>query len=270
VSPGLRERSTRTRGIQTLGIAWLVVLATLAGCSTLSYEPSSAPRGDSRTYVVRKGDTLFKIAWQHGVDQRDLARWNGIRDPDVIHVGQRIRLTAAGAAAARGADAPAQTSAKSSPQSKSASPPRSTKSGGAAPPRPVPPPVSTPVLPAPAWAWPTDGAVVTRFGAADGIATGISIGGREGQPVRAAAAGRVVYAGSGLMSYGQLLIIKHNDTYLTAYGYNSMLLVAQGQDVAKGQTIAAMGRGPEREPRLHFEIRRNGTPIDPLLLVAEK
>ena len=261
----LRERSTRTRGTKVLRVAWLAVLAALASCSTLNYEQGSAPapRADSRTYVVRKGDTLFKIAWQHGVDQRDLARWNGIRDPDVIHVGQRIRLTPAGAAAARGADAPAKAPAKSSPPSKSGSPPRSAKSSGAAP-----PPVSTPVLPAPTWAWPTDGAVVTRFGAADGIATGIGIGGREGQPVRAAAAGRVVYAGSGLMSYGQLLIIKHNDTYLTAYGYNSMLLVAQGQDVAKGQTIAAMGRGPEREPRLHFEIRRNGTPIDPLLLVS--
>jgi lipoprotein NlpD len=109
-----------------------------------------------------------------------------------------------------------------------------------------------------------DGAVVTRFGAGEGIATGVGIGGRVGQPVRAAAAGRVVYAGSGLIGYGQLLIIKHNDTYLTAYGYNSELLVAQGQDVARGQTIASLGLGPERQPRLHFEIRRNGVPVDPL------
>jgi lipoprotein NlpD len=112
--------------------------------------------------------------------------------------------------------------------------------------------------------------VVARFGGPEGIASGIGIRGREGQPIHAAAAGRVVYAGSGLMSYGQLLIIKHNDTYLSAYGFNSRLLVAQGQDVAKGQTIAAMGLSPQREPRLHFEIRRNGVPVDPLLLVPEK
>ena len=119
----------------------------------------------------------------------------------------------------------------------------------------------------PSWLWPTDGAVVMGFGSATGIATGIAIGGREGQPVRAAAAGHVVYAGSGLIGYGQLVILKHNDTYLSAYGHNSRLLVSQGQDVAAGTTIALMGVGPERQPRLHFEIRRGGTPVDPLLFV---
>jgi lipoprotein NlpD len=119
-------------------------------------------------------------------------------------------------------------------------------------------------LPPPQWTWPADGAVVTRFGSREGIATGVGIGGHAGDAVRAAAAGRVVYAGSGLVGYGQLVIIKHNETYLTAYGYNSELLVMQGQDVARGQRIASMGLGPERQPRLHFEIRRNGVPVDPL------
>jgi lipoprotein NlpD len=119
-------------------------------------------------------------------------------------------------------------------------------------------------LPPPQWAWPADGSVVTRFGSHEGIATGVGIGGHAGDAVRAAAAGRVVYAGSGLVGYGQLVIIKHNETYLTAYGYNSELLVMQGQDVARGQRIASMGLGPERQPRLHFEIRRNGVPVDPL------
>jgi lipoprotein NlpD len=108
---------------------------------------------------------------------------------------------------------------------------------------------------------------VTRFGSSAGIGTGIGIRGREGQPVRAAAGGRVVYAGNGLIGYGQLVIIKHSDTYLSAYGYNSRLLVTQGQDVARGATIAYMGQGPERQPRLHFEIRRDGAPVDPLLLL---
>jgi len=119
----------------------------------------------------------------------------------------------------------------------------------------------------PAWLWPTDGQVATRFGSSVGIATGIGIRGREGQPVRAAASGRVVYVGSGLIGYGQLVIIKHSEAYLSAYGYNSRVLVSQGQDVARGATIAFMGQGPERQPRLHFEIRRDGVPIDPLLLL---
>jgi lipoprotein NlpD len=105
------------------------------------------------------------------------------------------------------------------------------------------------------------------FGSTTGIGTGIAIGGREGQPVRAAASGRVVYAGGGLPGYGQLVILKHNDTYLSAYGHNSRLLVSQGQEVAAGATIARMGLGPEREPRLHFEIRRDGAPVDPLPLL---
>jgi lipoprotein NlpD len=108
---------------------------------------------------------------------------------------------------------------------------------------------------------------VARFGAREGIGSGIAIEGREGQPVRAAASGRVVYAGGGLIGYGQLVIIKHDETFLSAYGYNSNVLVTQGQEVARGATIALMGRGPERVPRLHFEIRRNGVPVDPLLFV---
>lgn len=122
--------------------------------------------------------------------------------------------------------------------------------------------------PPPRWLWPADGAVVARFGTDGAIGSGIGIGGREGQPVRAAAAGRVVYAGGGLIGYGQLVIIKHDETFLSAYGYNSELLVTQGQDVARGATIALMGLGPGRQPRLHFEIRRNGTPVDPLLFVT--
>ncbi len=117
------------------------------------------------------------------------------------------------------------------------------------------------------WSWPTDGRIVARFGADNGIASGIGIGGREGQPVRAAAAGTVVYAGGGLIGYGQLVIIKHDEIFLSAYGYNAELLVTQGQTIARGATIALMGQGPGRQPRLHFEVRRNGTPVDPLLFV---
>ena len=102
-----------------------------------------------------------------------------------------------------------------------------------------------------------------NFGGKPGTGTGILIDGKMGQPVRAAASGSVVYAGSGLIGYGQLIILKHNDTYLSAYGYTSSLLVKEGQDVKQGQRIATMGEGPERKPRLHFEIRRNGEPVNP-------
>ena len=102
-----------------------------------------------------------------------------------------------------------------------------------------------------------------NFGARPGSGTGILIGGRAGQSVRAAAGGRVVYSGGGLIGYGQLIIIKHNDTYLSAYGHNSALLVNEGDAVRQGQRIATMGEGPGRQPRLHFEIRKNGQPVNP-------
>jgi len=225
-----------------LCLAMLLVLA--AGCSSLTPVEQAPTRvARASVHVVRRGETLYQIAWQHRLDQRDLARWNGIRDPDVLHVGQRLVL------------APPRTVAV--PQ----------RSARATPSRSLSPPPALPSQPMPSWLWPTDGAVVMGFGSTTGIATGIAIGGREGQPVRAAAAGHVVYAGSGLIGYGQLVILKHNDTYLSAYGHNSRLLVSQGQDVAAGSTIALMGVGPERQPRLHFEIRRGGTPVDPLLFL---
>ncbi len=231
------------------GIFALVALAALVtGCSSLGEYA-----GGAAVHVVRPGDTLYKIAWQHGVDQRDLVRWNGIRNPDVIHVGQRLRLQAPQQSASASAARPA---ARPTPRPVAAAPSRSA---------PAPP-----LLPPPAWQWPTDGRVVSAFGAPAGISTGIGIAGRAGQTVRAAADGRVVYAGSGLIGYGQLVIIKHNDTYLSAYGYNSNLRVAQGQDVRRGQEIATMGEGPGRQPRLHFESRRNGVPIDPLPMLAAR
>ena len=223
------------------------------------------------------GETLTKIAWQHRVDQQDLARWNGIADPDALRVGQRLRLVpprgyvAAAAAVPSGAApaaprrAPRPRRAASTPPSHAA-PRQSARAAAARTPsrstRRRPPPAP------PRWSWPTDGRIVAGFGSDDGIASGIAIGGREGQPVRAAAAGRVVYAGGGLIGYGQLVIIKHDETFLSAYGYNAELLVTQGQDVARGATIALMGQGPGRQPRLHFEIRRNGVPVDPLLFVT--
>jgi lipoprotein NlpD len=207
---------------------------------------------EPRVHVVQPGETLYTIAWRHDVDYRLLARWNNLRDPDFIVTGQRLRLTppVPSAAEARGSRSTSSTTTASTPASRSAR---------AAPPVPAPP-----VLPPPQWQWPTQGPLVYRYGNKAEIASGIGIGGRQGQTVSAAATGRIVYAGSGLAGYGQLVIIKHNDTYLSAYGHNGRLLVMQGQEVRRGDKIAEMGLGPKRQPRLHFEIRRNGTPVDPL------
>jgi lipoprotein NlpD len=234
-------------------------------------------------HVVQRGETLTKIAWQHRVDAEDLASWNGIADPDALRIGQRLRLVpprgyVASPAPppvvrAESSSAPPPTPARATTPRASPPPPArtsSTRRPAATPQTRSSPPRQTPAAQAspPRWAWPTDGRVAAGFGSGDGIASGIAIAGREGQPVRAAAAGRVVYAGGGLMGYGQLVIINHDETFLSAYGYNSELLVTQGQDVARGATIALMGQGPGREPRLHFEIRRNGVPVDPLLFLT--
>ena len=136
-----------------------------------------------------------------------------------------------------------------------------------APPRPQPaPPAQRPspaALPAPAWQWPIRGPVVSPYGAAQGTGSGIGIGGQLGADIRASAAGQVVYAGDGLAAYGNLVIIKHNDTFLSAYGHNDELVVGEGDPVRQGDVIARMGMGPERQPLVHFEIRRNGTPVNP-------
>ena len=225
--PTLR-RQPLIRGLVTAGL--LLVLAACGG-GTRWDDPRA-------THIVRSGETLFSIAWRYGKDHRDLARWNRLGDGSLIYPGQVIRLTPpTGATASR-------------------TPPRP------APARPQPLP-SIPAQPPPPWDWPTAGRVTVGFGGKPGTGTGILIDGRPGQPVRAAASGSVVYAGSGLIGYGQLIIIKHNDTYLSAYGYNASLLVKEGDPIRKGQQIATMGEGPERKARLHFEIRRNGTPVDP-------
>ena len=214
----------------------LCVVALLGACSSGSYKDDL-----SRQHIVRTGETLFTIAWRYGKDPAAVARWNGLGDGSLIYPGQVIRLTPPpGGSAAR---TTTSTSSKKTPT-----------------PQPLPP---VPTQPPPPWSWPTSGSVSVNFGGKPGTGTGILINGKAGQPVRAAASGFVVYAGSGLIGYGQLIILKHNDTYLSAYGYNASLLVKEGEKINKGQRIATMGEGPERKARLHFEIRRNGKPVNP-------
>jgi lipoprotein NlpD len=207
------------------------LLSSCGGQSTWSDNP--------QTHIVRKGETLFSIAWRYGKNTADLARWNRLGNGSLIYPGQVLKLTGS-------------TSSRRSTSSPSTTPPRESK--------PLP---SIPAQPPPKWTWPSKGRINVNFGAKPGTGTGVLIDGKAGQPIYAAASGRVVYAGSGLIGYGQLIIIKHNDTYLSAYGYNASLLVKESDQIKKGQKIATMGEGPERKPRLHFEIRRNGKPVDP-------
>jgi len=209
-------------------------LLIILSCTLLLTACGSSTRWDhaSDQHIVRKGETLFSIAWRYGKTTDDLARWNRLGDGSLIYPGQVLHLTPTGnAAASRGA------ATRSLPD--------------------------IPAQPPPAWAWPTPGQINVNFGGKPGTGTGVLINGKAGQPVYAAASGSVVYAGSGLIGYGQLIILQHNDTYLSAYGYNASLLVKEGQPIKKGQQIATMGEGPERKPRLHFEIRRNGKPVNP-------
>lgn len=205
----------------------IALLLLIAGCGPKT-RWDHTPR---EQHIVRSGETLFTIAWRYGKNHRDLARWNRLGDGSLIYPGQVIRL-------------------------RPPSGERRTPVGN----RPLPP---IPTQPAPPWSWPVTGPVMVEFGDRPGTGTGILIGGSTGQQIKAAAAGTVVYSGSGLIGYGELIIIKHNDTYLSAYGHNASLLVNEGQAIKKGERIATMGEGPGGKPRLHFEIRRNGKPVNP-------
>ena len=227
----------------------------LGGCAEFTrWDPEPAGRPTQSTtgvHVVQRGDTLVKIAFTYRLDWRDLAAWNRLGNADRIYPGQRIRLTPPGDAPARAGTAPPATRPGTSAGRPATPPSRSTPAPRAAP------------GPAPKWLWPVNGPLVWRFGESRRNPTGIGIGGEDRAEIRAAAAGQVVYSGSGLIGYGQLIILKHSDSYLSAYGYNQVLRVAEGDQVKPGQVIALMGRGPGDRPLLHFEIRVDGKPVDP-------
>jgi lipoprotein NlpD len=232
---------------------------------------AATPEG---TYTVQAGDTLSSIANSFGRDVKDLARWNNIDDPARIRVGQVLRVsppsgqaaaglpvTPAGPATSRPLDAAGATPGAAAP---AGVPPAPTESATMPGPvasipetRPAPPAAS-----ASDWIWPANGKVVDKFD--EKRNKGISIAGKEGDPVVASADGTVVYSGSGLRGYGNLVILKHNDEFISAYAHNKLILVKQGQTVKRGQRIAEIGHTDSNEPKLHFEIRRQGKPVDPL------
>jgi lipoprotein NlpD len=220
------------------------------------------------TYTVQPGDTLLSIAAAFGRDVRDLARWNSIDDPSRIRVGQTLRVVPPSGDRAAALPVTPTTPALTKPLEGPAAPPAGTAAAPAEPPA-APGPVASipetkPAAPAPTadWIWPVNGKVTDKFD--EKRNKGIGIAGKEGDPVVASADGQVVYSGSGLRGYGNLVILKHNDDFISAYAHNRQILVKQGQMVKRGQRIAEVGKSDATQPKLHFEIRRQGKPVDPL------
>lgn len=202
-------------------------------------------------YTVKQGDNLYRIGLETGQHWKDLARWNGLPDGHQIAVGQVLRVIPPGETPQPDDDAGDKTaSAPPAARTPTSRPVTSVVAGGDA--------ASSGGL---TWIWPVSGPVIASF---DGLKNkGLDLGGAAGEPVLAAADGRVVYAGSGLRGYGNLIIIKHNDTYLTAYAHNRALLVKEDQAVKRGQKIAEMGNSDADRVKLHFEVRRQGKPVNP-------
>ena len=286
------------------GLSWLcMVLAAwvLVGCSSTrqkapvedrrspakqaasqSVDPKAGPvalpsgsenAGKPGYYTVRPQDTLVRIALDNGQNWKDLARWNGLENPNLIEVGQVLRVVPPGVDPSQPSTRPVTTAKvetrpldSKSADSSATQPAASASSAGA----------TSATASAPAsqgdeavvWIWPASGSVTAGFDEAK--SKGLSIAGKAGDPVVAAADGRVVYAGSGLRGYGNLVIIKHNSTYLTAYAHNQTLLVKEDQVVRRGQRIAEMGSTDAESVNLHFEIRRQGKPIDPAKLLPPR
>lgn len=252
----------RAAACRPLGLSLLVALL-LSACS------SAWLRWEERTlsYTVKPGDTLYQIAFQHQLDYRELAWWNGIGRDYLIRPGQVLRLDPPLPGELRRPPEAPSTRSSGPPSQRASAPPPAAPVSRPPSPAPARPAVDGPPPAVPGrWRWPVKGEILTAFDPARGR-KGIDIAGREGDPVRASAAGKVVYAGSALKGYGQLVIIKHGEEYLSAYGHNARLMVREGQQVEGGEQIATMGLGPESRPLLHFEIRRFGKPRNPLELL---
>lgn len=257
--------------------------------------PASEDHVDAKgSYTVRRGDTLLRIAFDHGQNYRDLVTWNNLRDPDDIKVGQVLRVVPpngngngngngnAGSTAMvtspitmPGAEKPAAIPRKTAPRGDKKPYSESSLADADKDEAPAPKAVERPASGALAagstvtanddeklsWMWPSDGRIIATFD--EGKNKGIDIAGRLGQQVMAAGAGKVMYAGSGIRGYGNLVIVKHSNSLLSAYAHNRSILVKEGQNVAKGQAIAEMGNSDADTVKLHFEIRQQGKPVDP-------
>lgn len=270
----------------------LLAVLLLGACNSPSrvapIEQMDQPPGIKLNHhTVSRNDTLYSIAWRYSMDYRELASLNNIAPPYVIRNGQRIRL----ANDMGGTSRPLQTVTSpdvqvtavaddSSGVSEVVSASDNTKLNSVDKPvaavvkqdaeHPVKQNTIAPSTGGGRWIWPANGSVISRFSATDPLRKGIDLDGRLGNPVVAARSGSVVYAGSGLAGYGELVIIKHDEQFLSAYGHNSKLLVKEGETVTSGQKIAEVGSSGTDSNKLHFEIRQEGKPVDPLLYLPKK
>jgi lipoprotein NlpD len=268
-------------------------LAAVPGTATAAAADISKPLpgienlGKPGYYAVKPGDTLIRIGLESGQNWKDLVKWNNLENPNIIEIGQVVRVVPPGVDATAAATRPIMA-AKAEVRPLDAKPTAASASAASTPfstaptvvttaPAPAPVVPVAPVAPPPVvregdddvnWSWPAAGSVFAGF--EEGKAKGLVISGKAGDPVLAAADGRVVYAGSGLRGYGNLVILKHNNTYLTAYAHNQALLVKEDQAVRRGQKIAEMGSSDAERVQLHFEIRKQGKPIDPAKLLPPR
>ena len=235
--------------------------------------PGAENAGKPGYYSVKPGDTLIRVGLENGQNWKDLVRWNNLDNPNIIEVGQVLRVVPPGMDPATVGTRPV-TQAKVEVKPLDAKPAvpatnaASTQTAVTAPVVAPPPPTVRDGDDDIAWMWPASGAVAAPF--VEGSSKGVSFLGKAGDPVLAAADGRVIYAGSGMRAYGNLLILKHNNSYLTAYAHNQTLLVKEDQTVKRGQRIAEMGSSDSDRVQLHFELRKMGKPVDPVKLLPAR
>lgn len=239
----------------------LTTLLALSGCSGTKYtapvsDLTQPPAYKISSHTVARGETLYSIAWRYNIDVEDLAAANSIRTPYTIYPGQKLSLNTR------------QASRKTTPiaKDKNTVTPRSKNQ----PTSPIKKPTQSVSNGPTPWVWPANGKVIAAFGGRQALSKGIDIAAKKGESVLAAGSGTVVYAGDGLRGYGQLLIIKHDSSYLSAYAHNSKLLVKEGESVKAGQKIAEIGSSGTDRDKLHFEIRRDGQPVDPIIYLPKR
>ncbi len=300
--PGAGRRARPLLGRLTLPCALAAVVLLAAGCASRSvtHAPvedrgSGQPRsvagavdpgvkqlpgfenaGKPGYYSVRPGDTMIRIGLESGQNWRDIVRWNNLENPNIIEVGQVLRVVPPAADNPQVVTRPVTSTAVTAatvPPAQAASAPRSAASAPVVASAAVVAPAATPTPVTKgaedvAWIWPAHGSLLAGFDEAKN--KGLDIAGKPGDAVIASADGRVVYAGAGLRGYGNLIILKHNNTFLTAYAHNQTLLVKEDQAVKKGQKIAEMGNSDSDRVKLHFEIRRQGKPVDPAKYLPAK
>ena len=249
-----------SRILHNFGIAFCCLI--LSACTHQGIFSDRTSDWSKDIHVVKRGDTLYSIAWQYDKDVRTLAEWNNIPPPYTIYPNQKIAL-----------QGPVKNTYKNkrisvyknlpSESKSSRYKPRTNKNARSIAKKNTP---STSI----SWYWPTKGKVIRTFSASDAGRKGIDIAGRNGQAIYAAADGQVVYSGSGLRGYGELIIIKHDEVFFSAYAHNERLLTSEGKKVKKGERIADMGSTGSDRVKLHFEIRRNGVPVNPYYYLPKR